>query len=279
MFFKFLIISFFTLFTSYQSFGNEKYVCEIDDYRPTGSTDKSLRSWVPSDIVFFKNGNNINIKIRGRIVLSGVLKQDDEKKIEFVAKRSSKSKSGQLSTIRYLVTYFKSNNKIAISADPSGYRPLGDAWGKCNVSYEKINNNNQNSEDGGGNQSSISWSNIRASGSSDFYLDEKMKSIKMKSSNKWYDKLHERYKNNSETDIRIGFYFTNDKKIKPKKYEFETIKPISVKAYNENFVNVFEFETKEAKRLLSDDYKYILFLVTDYEQGMYFYTRSTKVND
>ncbi len=39
--------------------------------------------------------------------------------------------------------------------------------------------------------------------------------------------------------------FSNDKKIKPKKYEFETIKPISVKAYNENFINVFEFETKK----------------------------------
>lgn len=101
----------------------------------------------------------------------------------------------------------------------------------------------------------------------------------MKSSNKWYDKLHERYKKNSETDIRIGFYSTNDKKLKPKKYEFEQMKPKLVKAYKENFINIFEFETNDAKRLLSTDYNYKLFLVTDYEQGMYFYTRTTKVDN
>ena len=67
--------------------------------------------------------------------------------------------------------------------------------------------------------------------------------------------------------------------MKPKKYEFEKIKPKSVKAYKENFINIFEFETNDAKRLLSTDYKYILFLVMDYEQGMYFYTRTTKVNN
>ena len=279
MFFKFILTLLFSFFLSNHSFGDEKYNCSINDYRPTASTDKSLRSWVPSNITFFKTGNNINLKIGGRVVLSGVLKQDDEKRIEFVAKRSSKSKSGQLSTIRYLVTYFKSNKKIAISADPSGYRALGDAWGSCNVSYEKTTNSNKISEDSGGNVNSTSWSNVRASGSSDLYLDETMNSIKMKSSNKWYDKLHERYKKNPETDIRIGFYFTNDKKFKPKKYEFEKIKPKSVKAYKENFINIFEFETNDAKRLLSTDYKYILFLVMDYEQGMYFYTRTTKVNN
>tara|TARA_B100001093_G_C26647434_1_gene935942 strand:+ start:174 stop:344 length:171 start_codon:yes stop_codon:yes gene_type:complete len=49
------------------------------------------------------------------------------------------------------------NNKITITASPSGFRSLGDAWGKCNVSYKKNNNNNQNSEDSGSDQNSINW--------------------------------------------------------------------------------------------------------------------------
>ena len=92
--FKFILIFLFSLSASSNSFAEEKYVCEMSEYRPTAPSDKSLRSWVPSNIVFFKTGNNINLQIRQGLILSAVLKQDDEQKIEFVAKRSSKSKSG-----------------------------------------------------------------------------------------------------------------------------------------------------------------------------------------
>lgn len=66
----------------------------MNDYRPTASTDKSLRSWVPSNITILKTANNINLKIEGRVLLSGVLKQDDEKRIEFVAKEVQKVNLG-----------------------------------------------------------------------------------------------------------------------------------------------------------------------------------------
>ena len=61
------------------------------------------------------------------------------------------------------------------------------------------------------------WLNVRESSTADLYVDEQGQYIKIKASNKWYDKLHERYNKAPNTDIRIGFYYSNDTSYKPKK--------------------------------------------------------------
>ena len=120
------------------------------------------------------------------------------------------------------------------------------------------------------------WLKVRQSGSSDLYVDKKGQYIKIKAASKWYNQLHDRYSKEPNTDIRIGFYFTNDKSYKPKKYDFETIKPSEIQATEEGNAKVFTFKTTAVAKLRSLESKYIIFLVTDFEEGMYFWTRTTK---
>ena len=120
------------------------------------------------------------------------------------------------------------------------------------------------------------WLKVRQSGSSDLYVDKKGQYIKIKAASKWYNQLHDRYSKEPNTDIRIGFYFTNDKSYKPKKYDFETIKPSEIQATKEGNAKVFTFKTTAVAKLRSLESKYIIFLVTDFEKGLYFWTRTTK---
>lgn len=257
--------------------------CKTSSWRMNAPYSQAWgKSWVPQNHFHVIKNNNSTFVRYGRnfVQTSNVENNSDRIKIKYKKKMKNQNYTG----LNFV--FFKTNNKFTISFNlPGGYIDAGSVWGKCDIlesnasTQIKSKSSNKNNDDYGNDTDNISWSNIRSSGSSDLYLNNKMNVIKIKSSSKWYDKLHDRYKNNPETDIRIGFYFTNDKSLKPKKYQFEKIKPTSIKAYDENFAKVFEFKTNESKQLLSKDYKYILFLVMDYEQGMYFYTRTTKVKN
>jgi len=276
----FRIILLFFLFLPSLVFGNQlKLECELKNYNGINRsyTPNIIKSWIPekqthvieSDSAFFKNKR-----------VEGEVKTNNNKKIKIFY--NYQNSTGQWA--KYDFIYFKTTKKVAINLTFPGYQPIGDVWGSCievNINNKTSNTKTESEEiDGSGNNidSSI-WSNVRSSSSTDLYLNEKNNSIKIKSSNKWYEKLYDRYLDNPQTDIRFGFYFTNDKKLKPKKYDFERSKPISIKTYEDKFTKVFELKTNEAKRLLSNDHKYILFLLMDYEQGMYFWTRTTRINN
>lgn len=118
------------------------------------------------------------------------------------------------------------------------------------------------------------WINVRYSSSTDLFVDSKAKYIKVKSANKWYRKLYERFKENPNTDIRFGLYSSDSKEPKPKKYEYDLVKPKAIKAIMENGAKTLIFETDQANRLLSKKRKYVFFLATDYDQGLWFSSRT-----
>ena len=118
------------------------------------------------------------------------------------------------------------------------------------------------------------WLNVRESSTADLYVDEQGQYIKIKASNKWYDKLHERYNKAPNTDIRIGFYYSNDTSYKPKKYEYEIVQPSEIQATKEGNAKVFIFKTTAVNKLRTLKSKYIYFMVTDYEKGAWYWTRT-----
>ncbi len=111
----------------------DNFNCELNEYRPNGNTKmSSIKSWMPNPIKFEINNNNVLFYLNTRMY-PGNIKINDETKIEFVVLRSTKSKTGQLATMRYLATFFKTNNRFTVTGSPSGFQSLGDGWGKCSI--------------------------------------------------------------------------------------------------------------------------------------------------
>lgn len=290
---------------------NIRLNCEVTNYNLSEYPEKWSKSWVPPSYSLIVSGGKVELVGK---TATGRITRDTPERLEviFDAEKDTRNDGGFLKGI-----YFKSNNKfMARVGFRGGYRDSGPIWGVCQETSLSSSNSvpapsrtsssnidkakstctdlgfNAGSEKHGEcvlklfgqNDEATSiintprWLKVRQSGSSDLYVDKKGQYIKIKAASKWYNQLHDRYSKEPNTDIRIGFYFTNDKSYKPKKYDFETIKPSEIQATEEGNAKVFTFKTTAVAKLRSLESKYIIFLVTDFEKGMYFWTRTTKSN-
>lgn len=292
-------------------------VCEFQKYENSGYEISIAKSWIPENQTHIFNGMGASYPDRNDWGTARITTNSGSK-LAWEYKLVSEDKKGSKSETRFKYIFFKTNNKVTASVDFVGYRGINNVWGTCKVEASNVTAPSKPSSDQAPSPSKLNkakstctelgftagtekhgecvlklvekkdevastidtsrWLNIRESGSSDLYVDEKGQYIKIKSSSKWYNQLHDRYKKEPNTDIRIGFYYSNNKSDKPKKYEFETIQPSEIQATTEENAKVFIFKTAAVDKLRSLKSKYIYFMVTDYEQGMWFWTRTTKSN-
>tara|TARA_B100000900_G_scaffold362409_1_gene335656 strand:- start:483 stop:974 length:492 start_codon:yes stop_codon:yes gene_type:complete len=160
-----------------------------------------------------------------------------------------------------------------MSGSPSGFAALGDAWGKCEISYIQSENTNTNTNKN--EISSSNWILVRSSSSTDIFINNSENAILIKSANRMYSKIHKRHQNNKDTDVRFGILW-KDKKIEggSKMYMYDIQKPTKVVSSTQGFTKVFYLEFDDAASILKNDKKYMYFLMTDYEKYTWYATRT-----
>lgn len=290
---------------------NKRLECKTTDYSQSGYSDEWSRSWVPPQhtaIIFNGRIESLTTNAVGKVT------RETDTKIEFIFDRQSDSRNdgakvkgvyfktnGKIMArieprggyrpsgpIWGVCEEFENTDQENVKADkPSigstdlntakdtctelGFTPQTEKHADCVL---KLISREGDYSSEGPSIGAKNWENVRYSGSTDLFVDSEAKFIKVKSANKWYYELYERFKENPNTDIRVGLYSSDSKEPRPKKYEYDLVKPKTIKAVVENRVKTLIFETDQADRLLSKKRKYVFFLVTDYEKGMWFGTRT-----
>ena len=238
--------------------------CERYKLAQTGfSTPAAAESWYPK----FMSFNNSDFEPKG----------GSSKNMIFEDKNWTDSEGNQTS-VKY--SLLKNGKLIARVDFAAGYQDPDDSRYKCDMTSVELKEANASglSSDNNSTKSSENqnnWQNAWSSSGADLFVDQSISSIKIKAQSEFYDKLFERYINEPKTDIRFGLFFTNNKLPEPKKYEYEFVKPSKIEASKDNNAKVFVFETDNAEKLMSKDYRYLYFMVTDYTQGMFYWTRTT----
>jgi hypothetical protein len=85
---------------------------------------------VPNDLSFELNANGA-VLMTDNWQATGQITKNTEKRLEFSVSRDVKDSRGRETKMRYRVVHFYTNNKIAVYAQPKGYKDLGEAWGVC----------------------------------------------------------------------------------------------------------------------------------------------------
>ena len=274
---KLFFISLIFIAISFKSYSAEEYSCEFDQYiTNTITSESSLKSWIPKNVSFIVDNNQISFELKGRRYPAQVI-QNDGSRISFKVVRDVKSKQGNRATMDYRMVFFKTNNKFSMSGKPSGFAELGDAWGKCEVNYFKSQNTNSKTNVTNNEISSSNWILARSSSSTDIFINNSENAILIKSANKWYSKIHQKHQTNNNTDVRYGILW-KDKKIDGgvKKYMFDIKQPTKVVSGMESFIKTFYFEFDDVASILRNKKKFMHFLVTDYDKGTWFATRTTQ---
>ena len=249
------------------------YKCELNDFRPNGNTKmSSIKSWMPNPIMFTVHNNDALFYLNNKKYPAD-LKINDDKKLEFISLRSVKSKTGQLATMRYLVTFFKTNNKFTVTASPSGYQSLGDAWGICNVSFD----NSTQKSTSNLNNINEDWSTIRRSGSTDLLINATENALLIKSGNKVFYKIFDKLKTNPNLDIRYCFMWQNEKR-RTYKYEYCNTKVDKAKIKEDGLIKMIMLEGNNFDKMLTNEKEFLYFYLTDYSSGTWFATRTVKIN-
>ena len=170
---------------------------------------------------------------------------------------------------------------------PSGYLPSGDIWGKCEYTISSNDNNISNKIAKKGDLNSNlkqkeivdgEFKLVRSSSSSDFFYNNKNSTVLVKSNSKYYNKLHKRLLDDPDTDIRIGFFWDEDK-IKPKKYMFQYKKPNKIFARKDNIIREMYIKDNSINTITEDLKKYLYVSITDYNKGMWVAARTEKSGD
>lgn len=262
---------------SFNSYSAEEYSCEFDRYTPNHPTSlSSIKSWIPKNVSFIVDNDQISFELKGRRYPAQVF-QNDQSRIRFNFLRDVKNTKGDRATMKYTGTFFKSNNKFSMSGKPSGYADLGDAWGRCEINYFQSQNTNTKTNVTNNEISSSNWILARSSSSTDIFINNSENAILIKSSNKWYSKIHQKHQTNKNTDVRYGILW-KDEKIDGgvKKYMFDIKQPTKVVSGMEGFIKTFYFEFDDVVSILSNKKKFMHFLVTDHDKGTWFATRTTE---
>ena len=273
---KFLIILMFIAF-SFKSYSAEEYTCEFDQYiTNTITTERSLKSWIPKNVSFIIDNDQISFELKGRRYPAQVT-QNDQSRISFIFLRDVKSRKGNRATMRYSGVFFKSNNKFSMSGKPSGYAHLGDAWGKCEINYFQSQNTSSKTNVTNNEILSSNWMLARSSSSTDIFINNSESAILIKSANKMYSKIHQKHQTNKNTDVRYGILW-KDEKVDGgvKRYMFDVKRPTKVVSGMEGFIKTLYFEFNDVASILSNKKKFMYFLVTDYDEGSWFATRTTE---
>lgn len=249
--------------------------CNMSSYIPGGKTGVgTLKSWIPEKVFIGIDGGIATVKLSG-ISFRADVKTIDDKTISVEGSRNAVNTKGQKTPIRYSFTYFRSNSKITISAAPLGYRDLGRAWGKCALSVKSSSGQiDPGSQTSGLNSAKL----VRTSSGTDLFLDEKASTLVIKSSNKWYEKIHDKLSDNSLADIRFGFIWSDDNK-KFKKYEFEYLVPEEISAYTDRFIKIFSILDRRVLRVAINNKKFLYVSLTDWDGGTWWATRTTATNE
>jgi len=264
-----VIISMIIILNTTQALADLKLSCKTTNYSISGYSEDWGKSWIPVEHDVVVSEDKVYSTTTGK---DGKVTLETDSKIEFVFFTDGRQDAAKVKGV-----YFKTNGKLMTRIEPSGgYRASGPIWGLC--SEERMESQSASVSSSAAAGEERSWRNVRRSSSTDLFVDDSASHIKIKSSNKWYYKLYERFSDKPYTDIRIGFYTTNEK-VKIKKYDYKIVKPTKVSISREGNAKVFIFATPEAQQLLSTEHRYIHFLVTDYEKGMWFGTRTTSVGD
>lgn len=269
----------FVLFLCLPSVGNAETTildCNISSYIPEGNTRTStLKSWIPEKIFIGIDGGIATVNLLGKKSFSADVKTNDDKTITVAGEMSAIDHKGRKTPMRYSLTYFRSNSKITIYAAPFAYNKLGRAWGKCALSVESASDQvDPESQTSGLDSAKL----VRTSGSTDLFLNEKTSTLIIKSSNKWYDKMHSELSKYPSSDIRFSFIWSDDNK-KFNKVEFEYLTPEKISAFTDRFVKAFSIRDPRVLRVAISNKKFLYISLTDWNTGTWWVTRTTAVNE
>jgi len=280
------LINIFTLFLLIFPFSSlyaiENLKCSTTDYSQLhhAYNAKWMRGWISEKFEVSINGNDAVIGYR-----KGKVTRDNNSRIAITHKHFFKKKSQTYANIKFI--YFKTTSKFTASIQmPNGFHPSGDIWGTCEyIISSSSNNNNTNSQNAKKIESNFNskekeiidgeFKLVRTSSSSDFFYNESNSTVLVKSSSKYYNKLHKRLVDNPSTDIRIGFFWDKESK-KPKKYMFQYKKPDQIFAKVDGYIKEMYIKDKSLSSITDDIKKYLYVSITDYEKGMWVATKTEK---
>jgi hypothetical protein len=111
---------------------DQQLTCNFTRYEASGYELSKAKSWIrPSQTHVF----------RGTIATypdrkewgSALITENNNSKLSWVYRLTSKDNKGQTATSRFKYTFFKTNGKVAASVDFVGFRGIKSVWGACSV--------------------------------------------------------------------------------------------------------------------------------------------------
>ena len=261
----------------------DRLECKFDKYANSGYSDSIAKSWIPPIQTHEIQGENIihnNFKyIKGKII------EDSDKKIKWRYLRETKNSRGDIDRTTFKFIYFKTSKKVSTDVLFTGFKDITSIWGTCEYIISSSSNNNTNSQNTEKIEPNLNseqkqiidgeFKLVRTSSSSDFFYNESNSTVLVKSSSKYYNKLHKRLVDNPSTDIRIGFFWDKESK-KPKKYMFQYKKPDQIFAKVDGYIKEMYIKDKSLSSITDDIKKYLYVSITDYEKGMWVATKTEK---
>ena len=107
--------------------------CTLVNYSPSERTPvRIIRYWVPAWLrIEISDSDQVSVYLASGTQFRGEVKRENTNKIAMEATREVRDDTGQETFMTYTLEWFKSNNKIFVSAFPQGYNALGTAKGTC----------------------------------------------------------------------------------------------------------------------------------------------------
>jgi hypothetical protein len=257
----------------------ENLNCSTTDYSRLSHNynKKWMQTWLPEKFEVSIDGDNAFLAYRKGKVIS-----NDNSRIA-ISHKHYFNKSQPYSIIKFI--YFKTTSKFTASVImPSGYLPSGSIWGKCEYTISSNDNNTSNKIAKKGDLNSNlkqkeivdgEFKLVRSSSSTDLFYNIKNSTVLVKSNSKYYNKLHKRLLDDPDTDIRIGFFWDEEKK-KAKKYMFQYKKPNQIFVKKDGIIREMYIKDNSINIITEDLKKYLYVSITDYNKGMWVATRTEK---
>ena len=135
---RFLFFLFLVLISTHTFASNNSYHCEITTF---GSMSKAEKSWIPEKFILYPNEKSIQLNSKNwykKYHAEVAIFTETRLEMNFYDDDSTYETSKQKSdTNKYNILYLPLINKVNIKMFSSGFRPIGPAFGKCEIKTTK----------------------------------------------------------------------------------------------------------------------------------------------